>query len=93
MRYLIQTLLATSNSGEMLKYEIYSDNRKVDYSDKIPEGSCKVIVYKLVGDAIQLSSDVDLQALFDANRPAHNTFYSDGPHRVSLEMLIDFLNK
>ncbi|PKC35759.1 hypothetical protein V462_13890 [Pantoea ananatis 15320] len=94
MKYLIQTLLANSNSGGQIKYEIYSDVQGSDSLSKIPEGTCRVISYKLVKGSIQLlDDDLDLQALFDANRPAQGVFYPDGPHRVNLEMLVDYLHK
>lgn len=94
MRYLIQTLLTNSKSGEQIKYEVYSENRKSDFIDKIPEGSCTVISYKLTEGKIQLlDRDVNLQPLFDAYRPAQDVFYPDGPHRINLEMLVDYLNQ
>ncbi|WP_312663604.1 hypothetical protein [Pantoea sp. CTOTU49201] len=94
MKYLIQTFIAKNGDGDLIKYEIYSKSRKLDYYDKVPEGSCRVISYQLSGDSISvLNEDVDVNGLFEANRPKPNTWYSDGPHRVNLEMLIEYLTK
>lgn len=94
MKYLIQTLLVNASGGGGVKYEIYSDSKDSDFLSKLPEGTCRVISYKLVNGTLQLlDDDMDLQALFDANRPAQDIFYPDGPHRVTLEMLVDYLNK
>lgn len=94
MKYLIQTFLATSEDGIQIKYEIYSKRRKLDYYDKVPEGSCRVMSYQLSGNSISLiDEDVDVQPLFEANKPNPNMWYSDGTDRVSLEMLIEYLTK
>jgi hypothetical protein len=94
MKYLIQTFLAKSSDGSQIKYEIYSNSRKLDYYDKVPEGSCRVMSYRFEGNSINLvDEDVDVDPLFAANKPAPNTWYSDGPHRVNLEMLIEYLTK
>ena len=92
MRFLIQTFLTRTNDGRQLKYEIYSSNRKLDHFDKVPEGSCRVICYQLSDKSIQIiNDDVDVTPLFEANQPKPNTWYSDGPDRVRLDMLIDYL--
>lgn len=94
MKYLIQTFLVKKGDAEQLKFEIYSASRKLDYYDKVPEGTCRVICYQLIGNSISLSNgDVDVQPLFEANRPKPDTWYSDGQDRVNLEMLIEYLTK
>lgn len=92
MRFLIQTFLTRTNDGRQLKYEIYSNNRKLDHYDKVPEGSCRVVCYQLSDTGISIiDDDVDVRPLFEVNQPAPNTWYSDGPDRVRLDMLIDYL--
>lgn len=94
MKHLIHTFLAKSSVSELVKYEIYSDSRKLDYFGKVPEGTCRVISYGVENGIFKLlDSDVDVQPLFDANRPDPNTWYSDGNDRVNLEMLIKHLEK
>jgi len=92
MKFLIQTFLTRSRDGKQLKYEIYSNSRKLDHYDKVPEGSCRVISYQLSDNSIVIINDnVDVMPLFAANRPKPDTWYSDGPDRVRLDMLIDYL--
>jgi len=92
MRFLIQTFLTRTNDGRQLKYEIYSNSYKLDHFDKVPEGSSRVICYELIDKITEvIDNDVDLTPLFKANQPKPNTWYSDGPDRVRLDMLIDYL--
>lgn len=77
MQYLIQTFLADSANGEQLKYEIYLKTMKLDAFNKVPEGSCRIMAYKLEGGLSHLIDDnVDVQPLFDANQPEPNAWYS-----------------
>ncbi|MGC0885345.1 MAG: hypothetical protein EOO84_11385 [Pantoea sp.] len=92
MRFLIQTFLTRTNDGRQLKYEIYSNSRKLDHFDKVPEGSSRIICYQLYDKNIEIiDDDVDVKPLFEANQPDLNTWYSDGQDRVRLDMLIDYL--
>lgn len=94
MKNLIQTILTETNDGSLNKFEIYSKHRKLDIYEKVPEGSCRVVLYKLeANDHVFkiIDSNVDLQNLFEKHKPDPNTWYSDGPNRVNLEMVIAYL--
>ncbi|QJU39050.1 hypothetical protein [Serratia marcescens] len=94
MEHLIHTLLVTGKGGLLVKYEIYSTSRTLDYYNKVPEGTCRVIAYRLdINDSSfkVIDSDLNIQSIFDANKPKPNTYYSDGPDRVNLEMVIQHL--
>ncbi|MBE4973210.1 hypothetical protein I5P92_08745 [Serratia ureilytica] len=94
MEHLIHTLLTNSKGGLLVKYEIYSTSRTLNYYNKVPEGTCRVIAYRLdISDSSfkVIDSDLDIQSLFEANRPKENTWYSDGQDRVNLEMVINHL--
>lgn len=94
MKHLIHTFLHTSNSGDVVKYEIFTKSRTLNMHEKVPEGTCRVIKSELsVPDAgFKITdSNLNLQPLYEANKPQPNTWYSDGPDRVSLDMIIDYL--
>lgn len=94
MKHLIHTFLTSAGQEGLIKYEIYSKSRKLGHYEKVPEGSCRIISYNLIGDEIKTTNlNVDVSSLFEANRPAPNTLYTDGPDRVNLEMLINHLIK
>jgi len=96
VEHLIHTLLVNGKGGLLVKYEIYSASRTLDYYGKVPEGTCRIIAYRLdIGDSVfkVIDTDLDIQSLFDANKPQPNTWYSDGPDRVNLEMVIQHLKK
>lgn len=93
MKHLIQTLLTTSKDGALIKYEVYTDLRTLGHYETIPEGTCRVLLSTLSDDGLfrVTNNSVDIQELFDRNQPNPNTWYSDGPDRVNLQMLITYL--
>lgn len=94
MKHLIHTILIPVNNGSLVKYEIYTTNQRLDYYGKVPDGTCRVIAMKLEpGDSVfkVTDSDVSLDELFKANQPKQDTWYSDGPDRVNLIMVIEYL--
>jgi hypothetical protein len=96
MKHLIHTIVLEGKSGDILKYEIFFWQGKLDYYGKVPEGKSRVIASKLdISDQVFKITDSDLSLipLYEANKPTPNTWYSDGPERVNLEMVIEYLKK
>ena len=94
MKHLLHTIVVSAKDRSLIKYEIYSNEYRFDYYGKVPEGTCRVIAYKLEPtDSVfkVTDSDLSLDELFKANQPKPNAWYSDGPHRVNLEMVIEYL--
>lgn len=92
--HLIHTVLTEANDGVLTKYEIYSNNRKVDIYGKVPEKTCRVIYSRLnKGEQVFkiIDSDVNLHILFENNKSHSESWFSDGPDKVNLEMVIDYL--
>lgn len=96
MKHLLHTVIVSAKDSTLIKYEIYSKEYRFDYYGKVPEGTCRVIAYKLEpndSDFKVIDSDFSLDGLFKANQPEPNTWYSDGPNRVSFEMVIEYLKR
>lgn len=94
MKHLIHTSLNEKDNGDVIKYEIFFKYRKPDYHEKIPEGTYRIIEYRWSSGDLYFNvtdPDVDIQMLYERNKPDPNTWYSDGPHRVSLDMIIEHL--
>lgn len=94
MKHLAHTFLVTTADGSVIKYEIYTKDFDLGYYKKIPEGTCRIISSKFDMASKEFKvEDINLNIdnLFVANRPAPNTWYSDGQHRVSLDMVINHL--
>lgn len=95
MKHLIHSFLSTSANGSTFKYEIYSKHQELGYHKKIPEGTCQIVQSKFDEDSSEfkvLDVDLNIDRLFKANQPTPNTWYSDGQDRVSLDMVICFLD-
>ncbi|SUY02786.1 hypothetical protein [Citrobacter youngae] len=96
MKHLIHSFILKTDDGSTIKYEIYCKNHDLGYHKKVPEGSCQIISSKLDPDDRDFKvTDINLNidALYKANQPAPNTWYSDGQDRVSLDMVISYLAK
>lgn len=94
MKHLIHTFFNFGKSGSLIKYEIFTTYRKLGLHEKIPEGTYRIVESELsVGESFFkiTNSEIDIRPLYEANKPQPNTWYSDGPDRVSLEMIIDYL--
>lgn len=95
MKHLIHTFLSKSSDGSIFKYEIYSKFQDLGYHKKVPEGTCQIIESKFESESGEfrvVNIDLDIDALFKANQPTPNTWYSDGQDRVSLDMVISYLD-
>lgn len=96
MKHLIHTIVLEGKAGDLLKYEIFFWQDKLDYYGKVPEGKSRVIASKLdKSDHVFKITDsaLSLKPLYEANKPEPNTWYSDGQERVNLEMVIEYLKK
>ncbi len=96
MKYLIQTFIKEYSDGSFDKFEVYSTASSLTAHKKVPEGTCRIVKYHSEAGSERLDvvdQDVDVQKLFDNNRPEPNTWYSDGQDRVSIYMLMDYLLK
>lgn len=96
MKHLIHTFISKSAEGSIFKYEIYSKFQELGYHKKVPEGSCQIVESKFDPHSSEFKvNDISLNidALFKANQPNPNTWYSDGQDRVSLEMVISYLDR
>lgn len=95
MKHLIHTFLSVSPGGSTVKYEIYSDYQEIGHHKKIPEGTCQIIKSKFDSDSNEFKMtdfNLNIDKLFKANKPKPNTWYSDGQDRVSLDMIINYLD-
>ncbi|HIF8253273.1 TPA: hypothetical protein ACX448_003996 [Klebsiella pneumoniae] len=95
MKHLIHTFLSTSRSGSIIKYEIFSEYQELGHHKKIAEGTCQIVKSEFDQDSNEFKvTDINLNIdkLFSANQPKPNTWYSDGQDRVSLDMVINYLN-
>ncbi|HCB0413122.1 TPA: hypothetical protein MYM54_003333 [Klebsiella pneumoniae] len=96
MKYLNHTVLLSDQDGALIKYEIYTKQLRLENYGKVPEGTCRIVAYKLDDDADifkVIDSDFSIDELFKANQPKPNTWYSDGPDRVNLDMVVEYLKK
>ena len=87
MKHLLHSFLSKSTDGSTFKYEIYSKYQELGYHKKIPEGTCQIVQSVFDVDS-NLFKVVDI----DLNQPNPNTWYSDGQDRVSLDMVISYLD-
>jgi len=96
MKHLIHSFLSTSIDGSILKYEIYSKYQELGHYNKVPEGTCQIVALKFDSNSNEFKVtdiNLDIDRLFKDNQPAPNTWYSDGQDRVSLDMVIGYLDK
>ncbi|WP_039029288.1 hypothetical protein [Leclercia adecarboxylata] len=96
MKHLIHTFLSTKSGGDTVKYEIFTKGSDLGYYKKVPEGTCQIIASKFDpsgNNFAVIDVNLNIDNLYEANKPAPNTWYSDGPDRVSLDMIISHLNK
>ncbi|WP_395313128.1 hypothetical protein V1603_19555 [Enterobacter sp. ECC-219] len=95
MKHLLHSFLSKSTDGSTFKYEIYSKYQELGYHKKIPEGTCQIVQSVFDADSnlfkvVDINLNID--ELFKANQPNPNTWYSDGQDRVSLDMVISYLD-
>ena len=96
MKHLIHSFILKATDGSTIKYDIFCMSYDLGYHKKVPEGSCQIISSKFDpdgGDFKVTDINLNIDALYKANQPDPNTWYSDGQDRVSLDMVISYLAK
>lgn len=94
MKYLLQTIIKEPKDGSIVKFEIFTNFSSLNHHKKVPEGSFRILKYRLESESKNfeiVDNNVDVQALYDANQPNPNTWYSDGNDRVGIDMLVNYL--